>query len=499
MGDKDHSSARLRWARFRFSVIGSLLSDPPEHSLLQHRLEALAAKSWRHPTTGESVRMGVSTIERWYYTATSHPQDPVDALARKLPCHAGSFPSLNDVTRQVIRAQYRQHPRWSYKLHHDNLKALCEHQPELRPLPSYPSLCRFMKASAMVKQKRRQRHNKPGSQNHGEFEQREVRSYEAEYVNGLWHLDFHEGSRRVLRPDGQRVSAFLLGVLDDRSRLCCHLQWYLDETAEALIHGLIQAFLKRELPAALMTDNGSAMTCAETTEGLLRLGVVHETTLAYTPEQNGKQESFWGQVEGRLMAMLESEKHLTLELLNRATQAWVEQEYHRSIHSEIGTTPLDRYLNGKNVGRPSPDAETLKHAFRKQERRKQRRSDGTLTVMGVRFEIPSRYRTLLNPCVRFARWDLSSVDLVDERSDKLLCTLYPVDKHNNADGRRRVLLPVHQSQNEPPPAGIAPLLQKYLADYAATGLPPAYLPYQQHSSLQDPNDNDIEHNQEDKS
>ena len=27
----------------------------------------------------------------------------------------------------------------------------------------------------------------------------------------------------------------LLGILDDRSRLCCHLQWYLAETAEDLV------------------------------------------------------------------------------------------------------------------------------------------------------------------------------------------------------------------------------------------------------------------------
>jgi putative transposase len=53
------------------------------------------------------------------------------------------------------------------------------------------------------------------------------------------------------------------------------------------------------------------------------LGIVHVTTLPYCPEQNGKQESFWGQVEGRLLAMLESEEALTLPMLNRATQAWV--------------------------------------------------------------------------------------------------------------------------------------------------------------------------------
>jgi hypothetical protein len=40
----------------------------------------------------------------------------------------------------------------------------------------------------------------------------------------------------------------LFGVLDDRSRLACHLQWYLTENAENIAHGLSQAFQKRGLP-----------------------------------------------------------------------------------------------------------------------------------------------------------------------------------------------------------------------------------------------------------
>ena len=40
----------------------------------------------------------------------------------------------------------------------------------------------------------------------------------------------------------------LFGVLDDRSRLACHLQWYLHENAEDVVHGLSQAIRKRGLP-----------------------------------------------------------------------------------------------------------------------------------------------------------------------------------------------------------------------------------------------------------
>jgi hypothetical protein len=44
--------------------------------------------------------------------------------------------------------------------------------------------------------------------------------------------------------------------------------------------------------------------------------------------------------------MLEGHKGLTLALLNEATQAWVELEYNRALHSEIGETPLRRFLAG---------------------------------------------------------------------------------------------------------------------------------------------------------
>lgn len=142
---------------------------------------------------------------------------------------------------------------------------------------------------------------------------REVRSYEAEYVGSLWHLDFHHGSKKVLTHGGQWLRPIALGILDDHSRLGCHIQWYLSETAEDLVHGLSQAIQKRGLPRALLTDNGSAMVADEVTEGLLRLGTVHDRTLPYSPYQNGKQEAFWGTLEGRLLNMLDGVAELTLE------------------------------------------------------------------------------------------------------------------------------------------------------------------------------------------
>lgn len=60
---------------------------------------------------------------------------------------------------------------------------------------------------------------------------------------------------------------------------------------------------------------------------------------------------------------------------------------------------------------------------------------------------------------------------------KSLATLLPLDKHKNADGRRRAIR--YTSISEPSTelgSGIAPRLRELMREYAATGLPPAYLP-----------------------
>jgi hypothetical protein len=234
--------------------------------------------------------------------------------------------------------------------------------------------------------------------------------------------------------------------------------------------------MKRGLPRALMTDNGSAMLAEETRQGLLRLGVVHETTLPYSPYQNGKQEVFWAQLEGRLIEMLRGIENLKLAFINHAAQAWVEQDYHRNQHREIGATPLQRMLDGPDVGRRAPDIDTLRLAFTRQITRTPRRSDATVVVEGVRYELPPRFGHLHSVTLCSPGWDKSQMTLTDPKTGGPLARLLPQDKAQNASGLRRSI----EAQETTTVANLKSdqpaLLQKWLADYAATGLPPAYLP-----------------------
>ena len=479
MAERGGSRVHERWARLRFSVIGALLASPPAKGALRAALKQLAAREWRHPITGAPVRFGVSTLERWYYRSRNEQHDPVSVLRRKRREDAGEQASMTPPLRQALLAQYAAHKSWSAQLHHDNLIALAETRSELRPVPSYATVRRFLAAHGLTKHRPMTPRQTDGAlAAAARLEAREVRSYEAEYVNGTWHWDCHYGSRKVLTPRGEWRTPILFGVLDDRSRLVCHLQWYLSESAENIAHGLSQAMQKRGLPRAAMSDNGAAMTATEITEGLARLGIVHQTTLPYSPYQNGKQEVLWGSVEGRLMAMLEGVDDLTLARLNEATQAWVEYDYNRKRHSEIDDTPLARFLAGPAVTRPCPDAAALRLAFTRTERRTLRKSDGTVVIESRRFEVPNRYRHLTLLEVRFAAWDLAQVHLVDSHTGTVLCRLFPQDKAANVSGLRRGVQPVNTEPTTPPSSarGIGPLLARMIDLQTATGLPPAYLP-----------------------
>lgn len=479
----DEGTCQDRWARFRFSVVGPLFSAPPKSGELRESLIALSKKQWNHPITGKPVTFSFSTIENWFYQARKK-NNPIIALRTKRREDAGQSRQLSAPLKLAIQQQYRQHPGWSYQLHVDNLAVLLKQSQDLGALPSYSTVLRYMKFHDLRKQRRIHKRDTIGAAIAAErLETREVRGYEMDHVHSLWHLDFHHGSRPILDQKGRWQKPLLLAILDDRSRLICHAQWYLDETAETLVHGVMQALQKRGLPRSLMTDNGAAMISAEFTQGLERLSILHQPTLPYSPYQNAKQEVFWAQVEGRLMAMMEGVSDLTLEQINKATIAWVEFEYHRKMHSETNATPLERLLKGPSVGRECPESSVLRQAFCMKVSRKQRKSDGTFTLDGTRFEVPSRYRHIEQLQIQYARWDLSHVLLIDPHTNLVVCTLYPQNKSSNSEGLRRVLdkpeTPTPLAAEEP---GMAPLLKDLMAQYAETGLPPAYVPKKEKES-----------------
>lgn len=481
MSEKEYRSKAQIWASFRYSVIGRLFTQPIESRILKDLIQELADTTWTHPTTGEPVTYGFSTIESWYYQAKRERKNPIDNLHNKPRTDRGKSRKLNAAHQAWIKKQYQHTPHWRYSNFATNLAAYCRLHPEMGKSPSNTTVRRFMKANGLIPIPRCRNRHRPGyKQALEEKWKKETLTYECTNPGSMLHLDFHACSRSVVTPSGEHIVPVALAILDDHSRLCCHMQWYKVENTKFLIHGLIQAFLKCGVPRSIMSDNGKAMKAAEYVQGLRRMSITLKYTLDYSPWQNGKLERFWETMEMKFMDLLDQKKQVTIKELNEYTQVWVQRGYNHTIHSEIQQTPWQRYYEGEaNLSRTQWEHDDIVCSLMRQESRKLRGQDGTLSVESIRFQVPSLYHDLERFLVRYAKWDLTRVYLVCPITDRILVQLHPVEKNKNAQGKRPArhqYQTFHQSDEEAEEQ-LAPVLEELMEEHQKSGLPFPYLPY----------------------
>lgn len=459
------ASSHRKWGAFRYSVIGPLLSSPPEAGKLGEAIKDLSERCWKHPITGEDVYFAPATIEGWYYRSKNDRTEPVASLNRKKRKDRGTQRVIQSLLERLLKKQYQEHPWWTVELHHKNLViSLKKDAPELFP-PSYSTVLRYMRKEGLKKIPRPRVNENGELDNIQAPEKKEIALFEASFVNELWSLDFHKGKFRVLDSDGKWLQPICCAIMDHHSRLICHAWWGFFESTEELVRCYSGAVMKRGRPRKSLSDNGGAMKSGEFRQGLSRLGITEKWIKPRTPRQNGKTECFWNALESNLVDMLRGQKDLSLANLNKATQAWIEIGYNRQNHREIDVRPIDLFISSKNVGLPAVDEDTLRRAFRIEETRCPRSSDGIIRIEKIPFRLPERFQHRREVLIRYARWDLGFVHLVDEVSGKELERIFPVDKQVNATGKRRKLenpIVISEEKNR---SELPPLLREQIKSY----------------------------------
>ena len=111
----------------------------------------------------------------------------------------------------------------------------------------------------------------------------------------------------------------------------------------------------------------------------------------YQPEGRGKIERFFRTVRQSWVQLLEEEKIQSLEELNHLFHTWLENEYHRKIHSALGVTPLDAWIAKCDRIKRLDSAIDIDHVFLHTTTRKVTR-DSIVSLGGVFFEVPSILR-----------------------------------------------------------------------------------------------------------
>ena len=186
--------------------------------------------------------------------------------------------------------------------------------------------------------------------------------FEADRPNELWIGDALHG------PKIAGHKAYLFAFVDDHSRAVVGHRWGGAEDSVRLAAALRPAMAARGVPEGVYVDNGSAFVDSALLRACARLGIklIHSTP--GRPQGRGKIERFFRTVREQFLVEVDTEKVTDLAMLNRLFTAWVEQVYHRRVHSETGQQPLERWLAGAPFPTPTPDA--LREAFRWSELRK---------------------------------------------------------------------------------------------------------------------------------
>jgi len=178
--------------------------------------------------------------------------------------------------------------------------------------------------------------------------------FEAARTNELWTGDALHG------PVVDAHKAYLLGFLDDHSRLLTGYRWCYSEDTVRMEAALRSGMSSRGIPEAVYVDNGSAFVSKQLLRACasLRVRLVHSTPRR--PEGRGKIERFFRTVRDQFLVEVAVAAPADIAELNRLFAAWVEGVYHRTVHSETGQSPLERF-DTTNLRHPS--AVELREAF----------------------------------------------------------------------------------------------------------------------------------------
>jgi transposase InsO family protein len=258
----------------------------------------------------------------------------------------------------------------------------------------------------------------------------------------LWMSDVMHGPA-VAAENKRKRKSYLIGLLDDATRLVPHAAFATSENTAAFLPVMEQAIRRRGVPKRLYVDNGAAYRSQHLALVCAKLGITLIHARPYQPAGKGKQERFFRTVRMQLLPLLGDGDLQSLEALNRRLWAWIEGEYHQRPHRGLdGETPLDRWMQRSDEIELAP-AELGELFLFETKRRVQK--DRTVSLDGVLYEVDA---TLVGETV-VLRYDPSGARKGVQvwHEGKRIQLAKPVDAYANCFVRRDRHL---SSLGEPP-------------------------------------------------
>ncbi len=355
------------WALARYQAIAAYIATSPPRGQRGPLLTLLASRTWTGPD-GEPFKVSAETLRVW---VRRYRRGGLAALADAAYVRRG-IQALTEEEVAIFCALKREVPARSL----DRLIRIAE---DLE-LVERGKARRSTVHRALQTQQLSARKAAP--------KPRDVLDrYQADFPNEIWQSDMLQGPwlPDPSKPRKMRKS-WLYAFLDDHSRLCLHGRFSFKGDLPALELVFRRSMQKHGIPVTCYYDNG-AVYRSEHMRQIVACAGIHGLTFTQVrrPMGHGKIEAFNRLVTSAFVAEVAASKIKTLDALNEAWVAWVEDYYNAQVHGETGEAPSDRWRRHLPKVRFA-DEQTLRQAFLWRETRKPDKA-GIFSLFGTEYQV----------------------------------------------------------------------------------------------------------------
>jgi len=162
--------------------------------------------------------------------------------------------------------------------------------------------------------------------------------YQRKKRNSLWIADIKYGP--VIAVDGKSTKTYLLAIIDDKTRMIMHAEFYDNQRLPILEDCFRKALLKYGKPVDFYVDNGKIFVSKWFRLACARFGIRHLTAPPQSAKSKGKIEKY-NQRAGEFIREFGLETKKTIRELNRMFVIWMDEGYTHEPHDALTISELD--------------------------------------------------------------------------------------------------------------------------------------------------------------
>ena len=393
-------------AQFKLAVIA-----PAIHGLYpEASRNAYYKRVTQQPLTlpdGSTAHYKPGTLSKW---ESLYRKGGIDTLMPKERSDSGGTRALPDTAVDEIYRLKAEFPRLNATQIHRQLVAGSF-------IPATVSVCavqRFVK-----------HHDLKSAKNPS---MRDRRAFEEDAFGKMWQAD--TCYLPYITENGVRRRVYCIMIIDDHSRFLVGGGLFYNDNAYNFQKVLKDAMAAHGVPAKLYVDNG----CSYSNEQLSLICGSIGTVLLHTKIRDGaskaKIERQFRTLKETWLYTLDMDSITSLAQFGGLLKDYM-RTYNTSVHSGIGTTPMERYQQARSAIRMPKSREWLEECFLNRITRKVNK-DSTVSIDKVSYDVPMQFISSKVE-IRFLPDDMSSAFILYEGEHY---PIRPTDKNENCRTKR---------------------------------------------------------------